>query len=62
MYKRQGYKWSQVARQKEKTRYVVCNGDEGDPGDVYKRQEYSDLADASIAGRCKYRDVCSNAG
>ena len=27
-----GYKWSQVARQKEKTRYVVCNGDEGDPG------------------------------
>ena len=27
-----GYKWSQVARQKEKTWYVVCNGDEGDPG------------------------------
>ncbi len=27
-----GYKWSQVARQKEKERYVVCNGDEGDPG------------------------------
>jgi NADH-quinone oxidoreductase subunit F len=27
-----GYKWSQVARQKEKIRYVVCNGDEGDPG------------------------------
>lgn len=27
-----GYKWSQVARQQEKTRYVVCNGDEGDPG------------------------------
>ena len=27
-----GYKWSQVARQKETTRYVVCNGDEGDPG------------------------------
>mgnify|MGYP002603890360 CR=1 FL=1 len=27
-----GYKWSQVARQEEKTRYVVCNGDEGDPG------------------------------
>ena len=27
-----GYKWSQVARQKELTRYVVCNGDEGDPG------------------------------
>lgn len=27
-----GYKWRQVARQAEKTRYVVCNGDEGDPG------------------------------
>ena len=27
-----GRKWSQVARQKEATRYVVCNGDEGDPG------------------------------
>ena len=27
-----GRKWKQVAGQKEKTRYVVCNGDEGDPG------------------------------
>ncbi|MCR4654963.1 MAG: 4Fe-4S binding protein [Lachnospiraceae bacterium] len=27
-----GYKWKQVARQAEKTRYIVCNGDEGDPG------------------------------
>lgn len=27
-----GYKWKQVARQEETTRYVVCNGDEGDPG------------------------------
>lgn len=27
-----GRKWTQVAGQKEKTRYVVCNGDEGDPG------------------------------
>ena len=27
-----GKKWSQVARQKEKVRYVVCNGDEGDLG------------------------------
>lgn len=26
-----GRKWKQVAGQKEKTRYVVCNGDEGDP-------------------------------
>lgn len=27
-----GYKWKQVARQQETERYVVCNGDEGDPG------------------------------
>lgn len=27
-----GYKWKQVARQSETTRYIVCNGDEGDPG------------------------------
>lgn len=27
-----GRKWKQVMRQKEKVRYVVCNGDEGDPG------------------------------
>ena len=27
-----GRKWKQVASQKETTRYVVCNGDEGDPG------------------------------
>lgn len=27
-----GKKWSQVAGQKETVRYVVCNGDEGDPG------------------------------
>lgn len=27
-----GYKWSQVSGQPEIVRYVVCNGDEGDPG------------------------------
>lgn len=27
-----GKKWKQVARQKETERFVVCNGDEGDPG------------------------------
>ena len=27
-----GYKWKQVARQKETIRYIVCNGDEGAPG------------------------------
>lgn len=27
-----GHKWQQVMRQKETMKYVVCNGDEGDPG------------------------------
>jgi NADH-quinone oxidoreductase subunit F len=27
-----GVKWDAVAKQEEKTRYVICNGDEGDPG------------------------------
>ncbi len=27
-----GKKWSQVKRQKEAQKYIVCNGDEGDPG------------------------------
>jgi NADH-quinone oxidoreductase subunit F len=27
-----GRKWSQVKRQQESIKYVVCNGDEGDPG------------------------------
>lgn len=27
-----GKKWKQVARQEETVRFVVCNGDEGDPG------------------------------
>ncbi len=27
-----GRKWQQVRRQKETKRYIVCNGDEGDPG------------------------------
>jgi len=27
-----GHKWKQVLRQKEAMKYVVCNGDEGDPG------------------------------
>ncbi|MEG2199851.1 MAG: NADH-ubiquinone oxidoreductase-F iron-sulfur binding region domain-containing protein [Anaerovorax sp.] len=27
-----GRKWTQVRAQKESTKYVVCNGDEGDPG------------------------------
>jgi len=34
-----GRKWSQVASQPEKIRYVVCNGDEGDPGDRRERPQ-----------------------
>ena len=37
-----GRKWKQVARQKETVRYVVCNGDEGDP--------YSVIEAMAIAG------------
>ena len=32
------YKRHQVARQQEKTRYIVCNGDEGDPGAFMDRR------------------------
>lgn len=27
-----GYKWAQVKRQESSAKYIVCNGDEGDPG------------------------------
>ncbi|MGN0771939.1 MAG: NADH-ubiquinone oxidoreductase-F iron-sulfur binding region domain-containing protein [Christensenellales bacterium] len=27
-----GRKWAQVAKQKQQQKYIVCNGDEGDPG------------------------------
>lgn len=27
-----GIKWSQVYKQNENDKYIVCNGDEGDPG------------------------------
>ena len=50
-----GRKWKQVARQAEKTRYVVCNGDEGDPGafmdgSVMEGDPYKLLEGMMIAG------------
>ena len=50
-----GRKWKQVARQKEKVRYVVCNGDEGDPGafmdgSVMEGDPYKLLEGMMIAG------------
>ena len=50
-----GKKWSQVARQKEKVRYVVCNGDEGDPGafmdrSILEGDPHSVLEAMAIAG------------
>ena len=44
-----GKKWSQVARQAEKTRYVVCNGDEGDPGAVMEGDPYKMIEGMIIA-------------
>ncbi len=56
-----GKKWSQVARQEEKKRYVVCNGDEGDPGafmdrsimegDPHKMIEGMMIAAYAVGGR-----------
>ena len=50
-----GRKWKQVAHQKEKVRYVVCNGDEGDPGafmdgSVMEGDPYKLLEGMMIAG------------
>jgi len=48
-------KWSQVKRQAEKQRYVVCNGDEGDPGafmdrSIMEGDPHSVLEGMMIAG------------
>ncbi len=50
-----GRKWKQVARQKETVRYVVCNGDEGDPGafmdrSIMEGNPHSVLEGMMIAG------------
>lgn len=50
-----GRKWKQVSRQAEKVRYVVCNGDEGDPGafmdgSVMEGDPYKLLEGMVIAG------------
>jgi NADH-quinone oxidoreductase subunit F len=50
-----GRKWKQVAAQEEKERYVVCNGDEGDPGafmdgSVMEGDPYKLLEGMIIAG------------
>ena len=50
-----GRKWKQVLRQPEKERYVVCNGDEGDPGafmdgSVMEGDPYKLLEGMMIAG------------
>ncbi|MDO5389472.1 MAG: NADH-quinone oxidoreductase subunit NuoF [Eubacteriales bacterium] len=59
-----GTKWKQVLRQKEKERYVVCNGDEGDPGafmdgsvmegDPYKLIEGMMIAGYAVAAENGY--------
>ncbi len=51
-----GRKWSQVARQKSPIKYIVCNGDEGDPGafmdcSVMEGDPHRMLEGMMIAGR-----------
>ena len=51
-----GTKWSQVARQVADQKYIVCNGDEGDPGAFMDRSVMEDdphrmLEGMMIAGR-----------
>ncbi|MBE5753891.1 MAG: NADH-quinone oxidoreductase subunit NuoF [Clostridiales bacterium] len=45
-----GRKWSQVARQKNFPKYVVCNGDEGDPGAFMDRSVMEDDPHRMIEG------------
>ena len=51
-----GKKWSQVKRQKATPKYIVCNGDEGDPGafmdrSIMEGNPHSVLEGMMIAGR-----------
>ena len=55
-----GKKWKQVLAQKESQKYVVCNGDEGDPGAFMDRsimegdpQGNRGNDDSRICNRCK---------
>ena len=45
-----GRKWAQVAAQKEPVKYVVCNGDEGDPGAFMDRSIMEGNSHAMIEG------------
>ncbi len=45
-----GTKWSQVARQKATPKYIVCNGDEGDPGAFMDRAVMEDDPHRMIEG------------
>ncbi len=45
-----GRKWSQVARQNRFPKYVVCNGDEGDPGAFMDRSVMEDDPHRMIEG------------
>ena len=52
-----GRKWEQVRRQKEPQKYVVCNGDEGDPGafmdrSIMEGDPHNVLEGMMIAGLC----------
>lgn len=56
-----GRKWSQVARQKSPIKYIVCNGDEGDPGafmdqSIMEGNPHAILEGMMIAGRAAGSD------
>ena len=54
-----GKKWKQVAHQKEKERYIVCNGDEGDPGAFMDRSimegDPHKMLEGMLVGACLSR-------
>ncbi len=45
-----GKKWTQVARQNSEEKYIVCNGDEGDPGAFMDRSVMEDDPHRMIEG------------
>lgn len=53
-----GKKWSQVARQKDPEKYVVCNGDEGDPGAFMDRSIMEDEPHRMIEGMMVAARAC----
>ena len=56
-----GVKWSQVLRQKAVPKYIVCNGDEGDPGAFMDRSVMEDDPHRMIEGMMIAGKACGAA-